>query len=187
MTRLFRLCIALVLLLGLARLLMAASSGTASLPTLGVIRQLAELVVLEAPMESFIVKRREGLVGGVELVLLARGHVLISTDLSQCTYAGIDETLRQATLVLPQPTVLWARLDSTHSRVHRLSRHGLWFMVLGDAGESELVELAWREAEQGFAMRGNDSTLIEQAKQQSQKVLVGFFTQLGWQVKVVWR
>ena len=60
-------------------------------------------------------------------------------------------------------------------------------MVLGDAGESELVELAWREAEQGFAMRGSDTKLLDQAKQQSQKVLTGFFTQLGWQVKVVWR
>lgn len=166
---------------------MAGSGNSPLPPTLGQIRQSAELVVLEAPMESFVVKRRAGLVGGVELVLIARGSVLISTDLSQAEYEEINESTKLAVLSLPAPKVVWARLDPQQSRVHRLSRYGLWFMVIGDAGESELVELAWREAQARFIERGADQSLITQAKQHSERVLGELFAQTGWTVKAAWR
>ena len=93
-----RWCLALGLLLWLTRLLMASSTGSTPPPTIGEILQRADLVVLEAPMESMCVKQRAGLVGGVELVLIARGSVLISTDLSKASYCQIDESSKQATI-----------------------------------------------------------------------------------------
>lgn len=80
MIRLTRWCLAIGLLLWATRLLLGASSDTTTGPSLGTILQRAELVVLEAPLESLCIKRREGLVGGVELVLHAKGSALISTD-----------------------------------------------------------------------------------------------------------
>ena len=138
-------------------------------------------------MESMCIKQRAGLVGGVELVLIARGSVLISTDLSKARYSQIDESSKQATIALPDPKVLWARLDSQQSKVERLSRYGLWFMVLGDAGESELVELAWKEAETSFAKLGASESLITQARQQAEKVITQLFAKSGWSVKVIWQ
>ena len=187
MKQAIRWCLALGLLLWLTRLLMASFTGSVTPPTIGEILQRADLVVLEAPMESMCVKQRAGLVGGVELVLIARGSVLISTDLSKARYCQIDESSKQATIALPLPTALWARLDSQKSNVYKLSRYGLWFMVLGDAGESELMELAWREAEQGFAQKAADPALIKQARQQAEKVIAQLFAKSGWSVNVIWQ
>ena len=187
MRLIIRLCLALGLLLWLVRLLMASSTGSTTLPTQGEILKRADLVVLEAPMESLCVKQRAGLVGGVELVLIARGSVLISTDMSKARYCQIDEVSKQATIALPDPRVQWARLDSQKSNVHRLSRYGLWFMVIGDAGESELMELAWREAEESFGTLGASPSLIAQARQQAEKVITQLFAQANWQVKVIWQ
>ena len=182
-----RCCLVIGLLLWIVRLLMAASTSSTTLPTLGDILKRADMVVLEAPMESLCVKQRAGLAGGVELVLIARGSVLISTDMSKARYCQIDETLRQATIALPAPRVQWARLDSQKSNVHRLSRYGLWFMVLGDAGESELMELAWQEAQESFATMGASPSLIAQARQQAEMVIAQLFAQANWKVKVIWQ
>lgn len=90
-------------------------------------------------------------------------------------------------MLLPLPTALWARLDSRQSKVHRLSRQGLWFMMIGDAGESELMELAWRESEQSFMLRAADPALIKQAQDQAVHTLQQLFANNGYTVKIIWQ
>ena len=187
MNRMLRLALAAGLLFWVTRLLMAGSENSPTPPTLNQVQQTAELVVLDAQLECLVTKRRAGLTGGVELILIARGSVLISTDLSEAQYVEIDESDRVAVLSLLAPKVVWARLDPQQSQVHRLTRTGLWMLLLGDAGEAELVELAWREAQARFIERGADQALIQQARQHAERVLGELFSQTGWTVKVQWR
>ncbi len=79
-----------------------------------------------------------------------------------------------------------ASLDHASTRVYRIDRRGLWYLVPGDAGEVTLLNEAMGRAEQVIADAADDAALLHRARTHAEQVIHPFFAELGWEVEITW-
>ena len=164
MTRMLLLAACLVLMLAIVVMVKQRSvpPATAGSPiTLEQIRNCAELVTLRVPLQQLVEARIDGYVGGVRCLALARGEVLIATDLEK---AQLSYHAGGVTLTLEQPRVISCTLDLEQTSVIFVGRGGLWKTLPGEAGESAVIERTLRHAEREMAQVAASSSNIEAAK-----------------------
>jgi hypothetical protein len=164
----------------------ATWSSESRAPTIEQIQQLASLTVLHVPVADVQIYTLTGYTGGIQAVLVVRGDVEISTDLTAARLEAVDADHRQAYLVLPAPTAVRPRVDHERTRIYKIDRSGLWQMIPGEAGERDLVNRALQDAQRLIGEVGGQAELIDQARSRTKDVIMGFFRALGWQVETRW-
>ena len=101
-------------------------------PTIEQIQLLAELVTLKVDLADVRMTELRGKVGGLKAILVVRGEAAVGVDLSEARFEPVDQRNRRAVLVLPQPRVLWVRLDHEQTK---LAGVWPWGALGGGAGE----------------------------------------------------
>jgi hypothetical protein len=116
-------------------------------------------------------------------VFLIKGDALIGVDMLQAVVAQKDETAKTATIRLPAPHVIQARVDHEESKTWDVSRT-TWIPFIGDEGP--LRDEAMRQAQRlvEFAARGHKS--FGESRRHAELVIKQLYGPVGWDVRVLW-
>ena len=154
--------------------------------TIEQVQALAELVTLKIPVSAVQETEIRGYVGGRKVTLVVKGEILIGVDLSQAKFEAMNRQAGTATLVLPQPRSISAKLDHAGTHIADDQSEGLWVIVPGDAGRTAMVNRSYAEAQSYLSAAADDKGLIEKSRQHAEEVLASFFASVGWTVTVKW-
>lgn len=156
-------------------------------PTIEQIRQLAELVVLRISVNDIQTTTLSGYIGGIDLILIVHGEVQVACDLEKARFVSMDQRNKRVVLALPNPTITAPTLDHFRTKVYRISRTGMWRILPGPAGETQVVNMAMEHAQRILIDTVDLETLSVQAKTHTSTVLSEFFNSIGWHLEIAWR
>ena len=129
--------------------------------------------------------------GGAHVLLIARGECLIGTDLKLAKYEQSLSEANTATLVVPQPKVISARLNhdpkTGGSSVYEVSTNGLVALVPGTVESTKAVNLALEQGQSDIEASCAKPELIDAARKSAEAVLIPTVTATGWRVAIEWR
>jgi len=158
-----------------------------SAPSIDSIREAGDLIVLRVPVTDLREVSVSGYLGGQSALLLIRGVVEVGVDLRDAKYRRLDDGTCVAKLELPQPRVVAAYIDHETSRVHSITRHGTWFMAMGDAAARRLIDEGFQGAQAELNRFRLDADLMSRAQGYSERLLGRQFDSVGWRLEVVWK
>ena len=129
--------------------------------------------------------------GGTRVLLVARGECLIGTDLKRAKYAESAIASKTATLLLPQPTVISARLNhdpkTGGSFFYAMSSNGIVALVPGTEGQTKAMNAALQKGQAEIEASCARPALIEAARKSAEAVLLPTVSATGWKVAIIWR
>ena len=155
-------------------------------PTIEQIKELASLAVLRVPIADVQLCELHGYTGGIQAALIIKGDVEIAVDLKAAHLEAVDAEHRRAYLVLPAPAATRPRVDHDRTRIYQIDRSGLWRIMPGEAGETDLLNRALSQAQQMIAEVGSQQLLLDQARRRVEEIMAGFARALDWQLEVRW-
>jgi hypothetical protein len=151
-------------------------------PTVEEIESLSELVTNRVYVADIL----KGTNKDYEGVWVINGDALITIDLSMATIAKIDEETKTATIILPLPKVVSARVD--HERTKNGGIKGLRFALLRNPRNREkIVDDAMQEAQAVVEKAASRPEIIENAKKQAKLNIQILYLKVGWDVGVQWQ
>jgi hypothetical protein len=129
---------------------------------------------------------------GTKVVLIAKGDCLVGTDLMAGRYEAVDAARRSATLVLPAPKVLQARVNHAPpeqggSRLYAISNQGIEAIVPGNESRAQAIDGALRLAQTRIEDAGRSADVLRAARESAEHVLQAAFGALGWNVAIRWQ
>jgi hypothetical protein len=153
-------------------------------PTVVQLERLRQLVSTRVHVADVLVGESRWLEGA----WIIRGDALLAVDMSQAEVKDRDEQARTATILLPQPAVLSARVDHEGSRrwdIKSRSWIPLAGALLGDrrALEQEAMRQAQRLVERAAGTEDHAAT----ARRGAEGLLAEFYDAVGWRVAVRWK
>jgi hypothetical protein len=119
---------------------------------------------------------------------IIQGDALLAVDMSKAEVKDRDEKARTATIILPHPAVLSARVNHERTRQWDIKSR-TWIplagALLGDrqAIEEQAMRQAQRLVERAARTEDNAAT----ARQGVESMLAEFYRAVGWQVSVRWK
>lgn len=116
----------------------------------------------------------QNLLFGDQLLFIAHGEVVAGFDLSKLNSANARVSGDSITLELPEPEILFVRLDSEASRVYD-RRQGLL-----TKGDKDLESAARLEAEQTIKQAACESGILTQATENGRKQLTAILRSFGF-------
>lgn len=129
--------------------------------------------------------------GGTRVLLVARGECLIGTDLKQAKYEQSAVGAKTATLVVPHPKVISARLNhdpkNGGSYFYAMSTTGIVALVPGTEGQMKAMNSALQKGQSEIQSNCAKPELIEAARKSAEAVLLPTVSATGWKIAVVWR
>jgi hypothetical protein len=155
-------------------------------PSLEQIQTLSSLVTMRVEVADVQQTQIAGHTGSVKAAVLVKGDYLLGVDLSRAKLEGVDPATQTAVLVLPEPQVQSPRVDHVRTRVFAITHDGLWLLVPGDAGRTEVINLAFVDAQRCVEMAAADPALMQRCRDQTRQVLTTFCRGFGWTVEVRW-
>ncbi len=132
--------------------------------TIQEIQSLSALVTARVQVADVLLVDQNGLTGGMHVAAVIKGDYLIEVDLAQARFEKLDPVHRTAVLDLPEPKVLDPRVNLERSRLFALRSSGLWAIVPGDSGYTELVNQTYRKAQRRIASASTDASALVQAR-----------------------
>ena len=148
-------------------------------PTVERLERLSHLVTTRVYVADVLTAEAEGHRGA----WLIRGDGLIAVNLARASIVAKDDQVKHATLRLPQPEVLQARVDHTRTRTWEV-RKTTWVPWGGD--QDKLRDCVMRHAQQLVAHAAGSPENLGQAKAATEAMVRGFYEEFGWQVRVTW-
>jgi hypothetical protein len=183
---------AIAILAGLALL---HGCGPASPPPpafLGKPQVLKTLVTLKVPVQVIADAHKEdttlwGLVKtrGVNVVVVARGDVLLGPALENARFVSKDEATHLVVWECPEPTALSPRVDMEHSYTFAVDKERMENIT--DSLTIAARDEAFRKGQQMIAEAGNSPEMIAQSKEQAELTLKELFKAVGWNLEVRWK
>jgi hypothetical protein len=149
-------------------------------PTIERLARLMHLVTTRIYISDVLTGEGEGCRGA----WLIRGDALIGVDLRQAKITDKDFQTRQATICLPQPEVLQSRVDHERTRTWEV-RKTTWVPWGGDP--DSLRDNVMRQGQRLVAAAAGSPENLAHAKMVAEAILRGFYEEVGWQVRIVWR
>ena len=149
-------------------------------PTVERLKKLAQLVTLNVSVADVLVGEGKGCRGS----WLIKGDALIGIDLNNAEIVSKNDETKQATIRLPRPRVIQARVDHGRTRTWNVARLH-WYTIgwdsdaLRDAVMKQAQELVQHAAE-------NESNLL-QAQIHAEEIIKSFYSEVGWSVTVKWQ
>ncbi|HRX79946.1 MAG TPA: DUF4230 domain-containing protein, partial [Pirellulaceae bacterium] len=110
------------------------------------------------------------------------GEAILGVDLSQASYATIDEKNRTATLSLPSAHVIASKVD--HHRSAELS--ATQKTLIPSPGLKSLRDDVWQHADDKVARLAAHDGYLEATNLQAERVLGKLFRDMGWGVTCEW-
>ncbi len=148
-------------------------------PTIERLEQLSHLVATRVYVADVLIGEGNGCRG----VWLVHGDALIGVDLSKATIVTKDDATRKATIRLPQPEILQARVDHERTRTWEL-KSTTWIPWTSDS--DSLRDEVMKHAQRLVARAAASGENLSQAKRSAETVIQGFYSELGWHVSVAW-
>lgn len=129
--------------------------------------------------------------GGTRVLLIARGECLIGTDLRLAKYEQSAASTKTATLVVPNPRVISARLNhdpkAGGSSFYEASTNGVVALVPGTEAQTKAVNMALQKGQSDIEANCAKPELIEAARKSAEAVLLPTVSATGWKVAIAWR
>ncbi len=148
-------------------------------PTIEKLERLSQLVTTRVQIADVLTGEGSGCKGA----WLIKGDALIAVDLSKAAIIEKDEAVKRATIRLPLPQVLQARLD--HSRTKTWQVQTTTFIPWASHQDS-LRDSVMREAQELVAHSADSVENIQQAKASAEAALKLLFAETGWTLTVIW-
>jgi hypothetical protein len=148
-------------------------------PTIQRLERLSHLVTTRAAIADVLVGEGEGCRGA----WLIRGDALIGVDLSRAEILDKDDEAQRATIRLPPPEVMQARVDHERTKTWQVSRMA-W--LPWNADQDRLRDAVMLQAQQLVAQAASSAESTQQAKAAAAAIITGFFAEVNWQVEVTW-
>lgn len=147
------------------------------------VQALSDLAVLRVPVHLLHEAGIDGLSGGVRTLVQVEGSVDLGVDLSRARLIQIDPVARTAVLQLPPAKVIHATVDMAATRVLRVDRRGLWWVVPGEAGGREVIQKALAQAQHKVQRAGDKSEHLRQAEQRARQLCIELAAEAGWTLR----
>ena len=153
-------------------------------PTVVQLERLQQLVSTRVHVADVLVGESRWLEG----CWIITGDALLAVDMSNAEVKDRDEKARTATILLPHPAVLSARVDHERSQQWDIKSRS-WIplagALLGDrrAIEEQAMRQAQRLVERAACTEDNAAT----ARRGVESLLAEFYRAVGWQVSVRWK
>lgn len=129
--------------------------------------------------------------GGTHVLLVARGECFLGTDLQSARYDQIQPNERTATLSLPNPRVLSARLNhdakTGGSYFYTVTNNGIAALLPGTEGQTKAMTRALQMGQSDIEANCTRPDLIAAARKSAEAVLQPTVSATGWKIKIVWR
>jgi hypothetical protein len=152
-------------------------------PRVEEVRRIAKLAVLRVQVADVI----EGRNAGAMAVVLVKGDCDIAVDLSGIEISDKDESARTAALVIPAPRPDRPRVDQSRTKIYELRKTGLALLNPFADPQQVLLLDCMREAQQDVEAAVQSEDYVARAKEQAERLLTGFYQDLGWTVAVRWK
>ena len=156
--------------------IVVSSSG----PTVQRLERLSQIVAARVTIADVLV----GVSDDSRAAFLIRGDALIGLDLSKAVITEKDDAQKRATILLPQPRVIFARVDHERSKVYEF-RSTSWIPWHTQSGR--LLEEAMLQAQRMVAQAANSPENIEQARRQAEVIIAALYEHLGWHLTIVFQ
>jgi hypothetical protein len=151
-------------------------------PTVEEIESLTELVSNRIYVSDIL----KGSNIDYEGIWVINGDALITIDLSKAIIIDKHEEAKTATITLPLPKVVSARID--HERTKSGGIKGLRFAPLRNTdNRAKIVDDAMQEAQAVIEKAANRPEIIENAKKQAELNIQVLYSKVGWNVSVKWQ
>lgn len=153
-------------------------------PTVQQLERLQYLVSERVHLADVLVGETRWLKGS----WIVQGDALIAVDMSQADITAKDDRSRTATICLPTPVVLSARVNHEKTRkwdIRSTSWIPLASLILGN--REQLEQEAMREAQQLVERAAAAPEHIELARRDCEIALREFYRQVDWQVQIDWK
>jgi hypothetical protein len=116
---------------------------------------------------------------------LIKGDALIAVNLAKAAIVERDETAKSATIRLPRPEILQARVD------HRPGSTRTWEVktttwIPWSADQDSLRDTVMAEAQKLVSHTAGSAENIQTAMVTAEAVIKALYAEVGWQVAVEW-
>lgn len=129
--------------------------------------------------------------GGTKVLLVARGDCFLGTDLKLAEYEQVNTAEKTATLALPAPKVISARLNhdpkTGGSYFYALTNSGVATLLPGTDGQTRAINKALEKGQLEIEATCARPELLAAAKSSAEAVLKPTVSATGWKIKTVWR
>jgi hypothetical protein len=149
-------------------------------PTIEQVQSLNQLVSTKVSVSDVMSAEGEGVKGA----WLIKGDALIGIDLNHANIQVIDAQNRRAVIYVPEPRVLWARVDHERSMTWNVERTS-WIPWRGD--KDRLHDRAMQHAQKLVEFAASQPERIDQTKRDASVAISDIYRQTGWQVQVRWK
>jgi hypothetical protein len=153
-------------------------------PTIVQLERLQYLVSTRVHVADVLVGESRWLQGS----WIIQGDALIGVDMSKAQIVDRDEKTRGATIVLPRPAVISARVNHEKTQQWDVRSRG-WIpmagLLLGDRPAME--KQAMLEAQRLVERAASSDEFMVSARQGVEGMLGEFYRGIGWNVRVRWR
>jgi hypothetical protein len=153
-------------------------------PTVVQLEQLRQLVSTRVNVTDVLVGESRWLEGS----WIIQGDALLAVDMSGAEIKERDEVARTATIILPRPAVLSARIN--HERSQRWDiKSRSWIPLAGSLlGDRRAIEeQAMREAQRLVERAAGTEDNAATARRGAEGALAAFYAAVGWRVSVRWK
>lgn len=148
-------------------------------PSIEKLEQLAHLVATRVYVADVLVGEGAGCKGA----WLVKGDAIVAVNLGQATVIEKTEATKRATIRLPLPEVLQARVDHTRTKTWEV-RTTTWIPWTSD--QDALRDAVMQHAQELVAHAAASPENIQQAKASAESAIRGFYSEVGWHVTVTW-
>jgi hypothetical protein len=148
-------------------------------PSIEKLEHLAHLVATRVYVADVLVGEGVGCKGA----WLIKGDAVVAVNLGQATIMEKNDGARQATLRLPLPEVLQARVDHARTKTWEV-KTTTW--IPWTSNQDALRDAVMQHAQELVAHAAASTENIQQAKAAAESAIRGFYAEVGWTVIVTW-
>jgi hypothetical protein len=150
-------------------------------PTIEKLERLSQLVTTRVHVADVLVGEGANCRGA----WLIKGSAIVSVNLGKATIVGKDETTKSATIRLPQPEILQARVDHQPGSTRTWEVKSTTWIPWASA-QDELRDTVMAEAQKLVEHAAGSNENIQQAKAAAESAIRGLYAEVGWTVAVTW-
>mgnify|MGYP001024826167 FL=1 len=129
--------------------------------------------------------------GGTKVLLVAKGECLIGTNLQLAKYHTTSEKERTATLKLPLPRVISARLNhdakNNGSYFYTVDSKGVSALIPGNDNQTKAMNRALQKGQSAIESSCLRAEYSLAARKSAEAVLTATYVATGWKVNFIWQ
>ncbi len=150
-------------------------------PTITRLEELSHLVAIRVYVSDVLMGEGNGCRG----IWLIFGDALISCDLSKAVIVMKDDPAKRATIRLPTPDILQARVDHSAGRTRTWEvKSTTWIPWAADS--DSLRDEVMLHAQRLVAHAAGSRENLDRAKTAAEATIRAFYAEVGWTVTVTW-